>query len=190
MRILHETRVNDRPGYICVCDCGNEFKIRRTDYERGKVKGCGCRLRKHNLRNHPLYGVWRQMIQRCCNPDHIAYADYGGRGIDVHTEWLNLQMFVSDIETSIGVRPPRHQLDRTDNNKGYEPGNVRWATQKQQCRNRRNNLHITVNDVTKCVSEWAEETGIHIQTLLWRIRNNTPVDKLLAQPRKRKHAIH
>lgn len=190
MRILYETRVYNRPGYTCLCECGTEFQIRRTDYNKGKIKGCGCRLRKHGLRKHQLYGVWRQMIQRCCNPAHVAYAAYGGRGITVYPGWLNLSEFVSHIESAIGPRPLHHQLDRIDNNKGYEPGNIKWSTQKQQNRNRRNTKLITIDCITRCASEWSEITGIHVQTLLWRVRNNIPEEKLLKQPGKRKHAVY
>lgn len=71
-------------------------------------------------------------------------------------EWLKFESFLGDM----GEAPADMQLDRTDNNKGYEPGNCRWVTSKTNNRNRRNNRHITIDGVSKTVSEWAEEKGI------------------------------
>ncbi|MET8113722.1 hypothetical protein [Streptomyces prasinus] len=75
------------------------------------------------------------MIKRCENPNNHAYARYGGRGISVHPEWrANFGAFLRDV----GRRPsPDLSLDRIDNDGNYEPGNVRWATAKQQANNRR-----------------------------------------------------
>jgi len=75
------------------------------------------------------------MKQRCCDPEHVAYPNYGGRGITVHVSWIG--SFESFFE-HVGPRPsPKHSIDRIDNDGNYEPGNVRWATAKQQRRNTR-----------------------------------------------------
>lgn len=90
---------------------------------------------KHGLSNTPEYKCWQQIKARCLNPNHRAYADYGGRGITVHETWVN--DFVAFLD-HVGPRPSRrHSLDRIDNNRGYEPGNVRWASPKRQNNNRR-----------------------------------------------------
>jgi hypothetical protein len=73
------------------------------------------------------------MIQRCTNPNKSNYIDYGGRGIKVCNRWLMYENFKKDM----GERPKGETLDRRDNDGNYEPGNCRWATPKQQNKNRR-----------------------------------------------------
>lgn len=87
----------------------------------------------------PLYHTWMGMKQRCANPKHGKYPRYGGRGITVCERWMTFSNFLADM----GERPEGKTLDRIDNERGYEPGNVRWATPKEQMANRRKNAGIT-----------------------------------------------
>lgn len=101
------------------------------------------------------YQAWFNMIERCHDEQHHAYKDYGGRGIIVCACWReSFERFLLDV----GYRPtPRHTLDRYPNQNGnYEPGNVRWATMKEQCNNRRSNCLITYKDETLTAVQWAE----------------------------------
>ena len=91
----------------------------------------------HGLRNHPLYPVWSAMIRRCTNPDHRDYPNYGGRGIKVYSDWLDVRAFIAYVETALGARPPQWSLDRIDNDGNYEPGNIRWADPRTQRHNQR-----------------------------------------------------
>lgn len=131
-------------GWLVVCECGNENIIRYGDLAYGKSKSCGCaareklqkRVKKHGMCKHPLYDTWNSMIQRCTNPKAMYYEYYGGRGISVCDEWLNsIEAFLEYV----GPKPSAtHSLDRWPNNDGdYEPGNVRWATPKEQRANQR-----------------------------------------------------
>lgn len=83
----------------------------------------------------PEYRAWADAKYRCFNPNAADYYKYGGRGITMCDEWRN--DFDAFLE-HIGPRPSaKHSLDRVDNERGYEPGNVRWATKSQQNINRR-----------------------------------------------------
>jgi hypothetical protein len=93
--------------------------------------------RTHGLSKHPLYGTWAQMVTRCTNPAYSRFADYGGRGIRVCDEWLDVTAFIAWIDANLGPRPAGMTLDRINNHGHYEPGNVRWATGIQQQANAR-----------------------------------------------------
>lgn len=88
---------------------------------------------KHGMWDNPLYKVWRNMISRCENSKDAAFKNYGGRGIMVCDRWHNIAAFVEDM----GERPKNHTLERTDNQRGYNPENCVWATRTAQSRNRR-----------------------------------------------------
>lgn len=122
---------------------------------------------RHGKRGLPEYQIWLTMKQRCHNPKNKRYPLYGARGITVCQEWRkSFQAFLDYL----GPRPSKSlQLDRIDNNKGYEPGNVRWATQVQQVRNRRNNKRYSFQGKNLLIVEWAEETGIPLAVLRSRI---------------------
>lgn len=96
---------------------------------------------RHGEVKHPLYQKYHDMKSRCYHEGHHSYKDYGGRGIKLADEWLGLYGFINFknyIEKTIGARPsPQYSLDRIDNDKGYLPGNLRWATRHTQSLNRR-----------------------------------------------------
>ena len=118
---------------------------------------------------HPkLYLVWETMKNRCENPNRAKYKDYGARGIEVCDEWHNTENFCKwALENGYeeGL-----QIDRIDNNGNYEPNNCRWVTPKENSRNRRNTVYLTVNGETKCVAEWCENVKVSQYTVYWWIR--------------------
>lgn len=113
------------------------------------------------------YRIWQQMNQRCNNEKHHAWKDYGGRGIRVCERWRFFELFIADM----GQRPTSaHTLDRyPDNNGNYEPGNCRWATRKEQARNRRTNRLVEVDGVVRPLIEWAEMSDIVPETIAHRL---------------------
>lgn len=102
-------------------------------------------FRTHGLSDHPLYRTHQAMMQRCHNPGHPTFADYGALGVTVTPEWHDPAAFITWIEANLGPRPggmtrggmPEYSLDRIEPLGHYEPGNVRWATWSEQNRNRR-----------------------------------------------------
>jgi hypothetical protein len=107
------------------------------------------------------------MIQRCYDGAHISHERY--KNITVCDEWREDGGFEKFL-LEIGPRPgPGFSIDRIDNSRGYGPGNVRWATPKQQARNRKNTPTLTIGGLTRSVSEWAETAGVSYHTFRKRL---------------------
>jgi hypothetical protein len=123
--------------------------------------------RSHGQSKTTTYNAWVAMRSRCYKRTDKYYSHYGGRGIRVCDRWLLFENFYTDM----GPRPsPDHSLDRINNDGNYGPDNCRWATQAEQQRNRSNTVLITINGVTKCAADWADEMGMLRETLSRRMR--------------------
>jgi hypothetical protein len=134
----------------------------------------------------PEYMAWQNMVQRCTNPKFRQYRDYGGRGIRVYPDWLGRGGFRLFLQ-HVGNRPAGTTLDRIDNDKGYEPCNVRWANRKTQNRNSSKNVFLTVRGETKTLAEWCELTGVPHSTLRYRLaRGVSPEEVIMSGRRGRK----
>jgi hypothetical protein len=119
------------------------------------------------------------MHSRCSDRNSVGWANYGGRGIVVCERWHNFAEFLKDM----GKRPGlEYSIDRINVNGNYEPGNCRWATVKQQQRNRRNNVVLTYAGQTKTIAEWVEITGLSRSKIESRIKRGMPVGQVLALP--------
>ena len=116
------------------CFCGNEFKTQIQYVNIGDTKSCGCLHTTHNLTNHRLYKVWYSIIQRCTNPKNKDYKNYGGRGISVCNEWLDINNFINDMFLSFAEGLT---IDRENNDLDYNKNNCRWANITTQARNKR-----------------------------------------------------
>jgi hypothetical protein len=143
--------------------------------------------RKHGLSSTLEYHAWQQMRLRCTDPKHAAYPNYGGRGITVCERWLES---VADFIADVGPKPtPKHELDRIDNDRGYEPDNCRWATRKVNDRNRRSNRRLTHNGETLTLAEWCERLGLPGDTVMKRIAAGWTVAAALETPVRRKRSV-
>jgi hypothetical protein len=129
---------------------------------------------------HPLFNIWKAMIQRCENPNHTHYASYGGRGVVVCERWRNdFEAFAADM----GDRPsPRHTIDRMNNQKGYQPGNVRWATPYQQLNNTRRTVYVEWQGKRITLSDAAEISGVDRATIAWRVNRGWSMEKIMTTP--------
>lgn len=162
-------------AWKCVCACGRIGWPHSCHLKSGASVGCrkcGTKVKHGEARdNQPrtkLYSVWRTMRARCLHPSAFGYAEYGGRGIKICAEWLaDFRSFAAYV----GEHPGKGKtLDRIDNDKGYEPGNVRWATSAEQARNRRSNRWITIGEETLCLTDWCARIGIKSCTASYRVR--------------------
>lgn len=126
------------------------------------------------------YRAWSDMKTRCTNPKCNRFEIYGGRGIKVCDDWMNsFELFFEHI----GEAPsPHHSIDRIDSDGDYEPGNVRWATDEIQSRNRRSSVFLTYDGRTQTLKEWAEEVGMQRGTLAFRIKSGWSTERALTQP--------
>ena len=123
------------------------------------------------------YAIWIAMRQRCFNPNHAEYPNYGGRGISVCARWnRSFRAFYDDM----GPRPVKGTIDRIDNSGDYEPGNCRWTDMKAQNRNRRGNNYLTKDGETLTITDWAAKLGIHPQTLRNRLKRGWSAEEALS----------
>lgn len=184
-----------RRRWLMRCSCGNTTEVDASQAKRGVVKSCGClhrdvvteRTTKHGLSHRPEYLVWANMVRRCTDQRDKSFCRYGAIGVRVCDEWRkDFAAFFSHI----GPRPtPQHSIDRIDNERGYEPGNVRWATATEQNRNKRSIHKIPYNGRILCLTEYCNETGLNRHTVSYRISVlKQPIEKAigLGDQRKRK----
>jgi hypothetical protein len=172
-------RFNGRLHYLTRCVCGREKLIRVDHIEKLFVKSCGCKkvegttsaITTHGQSSRQLrtseYNSWASMIQRCCNPKSQVYKHYGARGIEVCDRWKSsFENFFNDM----GKKPSKElELERVDNNKGYEIGNCVWATRTQQMKNCRNTRIVDVDGAKMSVRDACALLGIPERTIYWRV---------------------
>ncbi len=156
----------------CNCDCGTKDFVTRIDKLRnGTVTGCGCVQREvtttHGCWGNPIFHVWVGLMSRCCNPKDKRYPYYGGRGITVCEEWKDVNKFILDMEPTYqkGL-----QIDRRDNDQGYNPDNCHWVTQIEQARNKSSNIKLSYDGKTLCLAEWSQITNLSYGTLWERVK--------------------
>lgn len=123
------------------------------------------------------------MIGRCEKVSNPRRVDWGGRGIKVDDVWRHdFQAFYDHVSSLEHFGEEGYSLDRINNDGNYEPGNIKWSTATEQARNTRHNKVIAHNGVSKCVTAWAEETGVSAKTLNTRLRAGWSVERALTTP--------
>jgi len=151
----------------CICDCGNIHFASGGDLRRGGVTSCGCYAREVSSRINTVHGgegtteyiKWASMKSRCYYPKNESYSHYGARGISVCNRWRNnFGNFLKDM----GKCPEGLTLERTDNDKGYSPGNCRWATVKEQNHNKRSNVWVEYCGEKLIRADWIRRLKITV----------------------------
>ena len=162
------------------CDCGTEKEIHLHNVVRGVTKSCGCLSRettgkmaalysfRHGMYGTSTYVSWTSMKQRCTNPHHPHYHNYGGRGIRVCRRWLqSFKAFWLDM----GTCPDGHySVERIDCERGYSKSNCRWLPRNLQAQNRRDSSRIKYAGKTLCLSAQARRFGRNPELVRNRIK--------------------
>lgn len=133
-------------------------------------------------RPSPTYTAWQNMLARCARKNHPSYPRYGGRGVTVCERWQDFRNFLDDM----GEKPTGKSIDRINNDGAYEPGNCRWSTQREQCRNIARNRLITFRGETRCVSEWAEVLGLNVSSINYRLSAGWTDERALTEPMRKR----
>lgn len=175
----------------CVCECGNTTTVRAKSLTCGVTKSCGCFAKEHMAsiaKKHGgygtrLYAIWNSMRQRCLNKNNHAYGNYGGRGITICSEWDDFSKFKDwAYRNGYDDHAGRGEctLDRIDVNKGYYPGNCRWATAKEQSLNRRDTILVEYNGEQHSLKEWSQIIGIRYDTMWRRYKKGKSIQEVFA----------
>lgn len=185
-----------RVTWNCACSCGNNTNVDANKLNNGHTQSCGCLQRekarsaniKHGHSAYPNngrptkeYNTWALMIRRCSSKStNKRDGAYVKRGITVCDSWKeDFFNFINDM----GFAPSKsHSIDRIDNNLGYSKENCRWATAKEQGRNKSNTSFITANGKTLPVTQWSEETGIPYKRIHARIKRGWSAEKAVNTP--------
>ena len=139
--------IKGKSAWKCTCECGKEVIVTGRNLVRGNTLSCGCyrkeqikkAVTKTGMSQSRIYHIWQGMKQRCFDEKRKNYERYGGRGISVCNEWKDsFPSFYEHVSNLQHFGEPGYTLDRINNDGNYEPGNVRWATAKEQANNKRN----------------------------------------------------
>lgn len=178
---------NDNHYWIFKCRCGNNKAILRSHVTSGKTKSCGCfkiespSNLKHGMCETKIYKSYTAMVRRCSDK---KVKNYAGRGIKC--EWKSFKEFLNDMYKPYLLHVKKHgekntTIDRVNNDGNYSKENCRWANQKIQQGNRRNNIFITYKGQTHTFLEWSIKLKINLGTLYNRYYKKWPVEKMFAE---------
>jgi hypothetical protein len=165
------------------CACGTEAEVNRYNVRAGRQVSCGCQRREsasarakrrvvHGQKGTKEYEAWRSMRSRCTDPGNPSYHRYGGRKITVHPAWdvAGGDGFLSFL-AEVGPAPSKAMsLDRINNDGNYEPGNVHWATAREQTNNRAVTVFVVAFGEVRPLTVAAEAAGLGRVTLAQRLK--------------------
>ena len=125
-----------------------------------------------------IYNCWLNNINKCNNPKHPSYKNYGARGIQVCKEWINSFEKFRIWALNNGYKD-NLTIDRIDVNGDYCPENCRWVDMKTQQNNKRTNKYLTYNGETLTIRQWEEKLGLGRDTLRYRLKLGFPLEVVL-----------
>jgi hypothetical protein len=186
---ISDIRYHRSIQWECLCECGNIKLYTSSELISGDVVSCGCKRRenvtKHGKKHTKEYTLWSNIKNRCYCKNNKKYDNYGGRGIVVCEEWKNnFENFYNWCKET--GYDGRHSIDRIDNNGNYEPSNCRWADDYQQANNKRNNIFITLDDITHSLQEWCKIKGLKYGTIHSRIMRGWSDDTIFCPITRRR----
>lgn len=177
--------VSGRRRVVCLCTCGSRKQYDPRLLLNGQTRSCGCYQKEvvaaicaqggtHHASGSDVYNIWIKMKSRCENADDAKYPEYGGRGISVCAQWrTDFEAFA----TYMGPRPSAsHSIDRIDVNGNYEPGNCRWASPKEQARNKRRHRLVIYQGSSMPLSQACELANINYRSALYRLNRGKAWD--------------
>jgi hypothetical protein len=193
LTVISRTENRGKRQYVawdCLCSCGKNHVTTTAKLVKGATRSCGCLqrdlisnlTRKHSDTKSKEYNSWSHIKSRCTNPNNAGYKWYGARGIKMHPEWVeSYESFLNHV----GRAPSKeHSIDRVDNNGHYVPGNVRWATKREQVNNRRTTTYLEYNGEKRPFTEWCEVLNINYRVLRTRLGFGWTVERALSTPVK------
>ena len=169
--------VGRQTRWLWQCDCGKETVASADKVKSGHTRSCGCLwpelCKKHghghdaNGQQTKTYKAWVNMRSRVAGITPGYKRAYFDRGITVCDRWNSFELFLADM----GESPPGLMLERIDNNRGYSPDNCKWASRREQNRNTRRTVKVTIDSEEMCLRDACAITGVNYQTAIWRIKH-------------------
>lgn len=184
---------NKNRRYLCRCDCGRQTHAVSWWLTSGAKKSCGCinPVRTARILGRPARvrfprdeggrrarRRWGSMMKRCYDKNSPNYKWYGGRGIKVCDRWFVFDNFLADM----GPPPSKMSIDRINVDGNYEPANCKWATDKEQSRNKRNSSYVEYKGQRMNMVDAAAMAGLNPDLLSRRIRSGWSVEKAMTEP--------
>lgn len=205
LRISHTEKVKkgSKIYWVFRCDCGAEKTLFGLDVTSGNTKSCGCfrrevsgqRATNHGQWTTKIWRKWQQMRGRVLNPKNHKYPRYGGRGITIDPRWDKFENFLDDMGESYEKHVAEFgekdtTLERENNDGNYEPGNVRWATLKEQANNKRNSRRFLYNGKECTYEELSVLSGHSVKTLHTRLqRLKWVVERAVSTPIRTRNLV-